>query len=157
MTIDGPLMDAELLDASVTPLINRLASSSTARATALVRGLDEMPSDAGQRLTELLTTFAGRLRLLALCGCQPKILSEPIAAETDDLGLTDATDELGIFPPLIDYISALTVTIDPLSQRVEDIPVLAAASLDAITRPARDPNPRRDARVFRRAAVSRSG
>ncbi len=130
VTVDGPLMDAELLDASVVPLINQLASSADAHATVLVRGLDEMPSEAGQRLAELLKSFSGRLRLLAICSAQPSILSEPLAEEaTDDL--LDEEAETGIHAALLEYLAAFTVTTQPLASRVEDIPVLAAAMVDA--------------------------
>ncbi|EMI16572.1 hydrogenase regulatory protein HydG, partial [Rhodopirellula maiorica SM1] len=44
--VDGPLMDPELLDASIVPVVNQLANSADAKATVLVRGLDEMPLDA---------------------------------------------------------------------------------------------------------------
>ena len=76
VTVDGPLMDAELLDATLMPLVHQLSESSQAQATALVRGLDEMPSEAQHRLAALLDTFSGRLRLLALCGPRPNVLAE---------------------------------------------------------------------------------
>lgn len=128
VTIDGPLMDAELLDATVVPLINQLASAADAQATVLVRGLDQMPAEAGQRLAELLTTFSGRLRLLAICGGRPRVLREPIGEDNDDLA---TEEESGLISPLLDFVAAFTVTIDPLSARVEDIPVLAAAMIDS--------------------------
>ena len=51
--VDGPLMDAELLDATMMPVLHQLSDSSEARATALVRGLDEMALEAQQRLVSL--------------------------------------------------------------------------------------------------------
>ena len=131
ITVDGPLMDAELLDATVVPLVDQLTSSSGAKATALVRGFDEMPGDAGQRLAELLNTFAGRLRLLAICGPRPKILREPLAEEPDNDLFAGEDSGSGIIAALLDFVAAFTVTIEPLSSRVEDIPLLAAAMVDA--------------------------
>jgi DNA-binding NtrC family response regulator len=131
--VDGPLMDPELLDATMIPLINQLADSSGARATALVRGLDEMPLEAQQRLGELLHTYSGRMRLLALCSDRPEVIREPVeeAVETPlDSALHDGPQR-GIHSQLIEILSALTVTIEPLSARVEDIPLLAAAVVDA--------------------------
>ena len=131
VTVDGPLMDAELLDATVVPLINQLASSPDARATALVRGLDEMPAEAGQRLVELLVSFAGRLRLLATCGPRPKILAEPFADDVDEGPLASLDARAGIIPALLEFVAGLTVTVEPLTSRVEDIPLLASAMVDA--------------------------
>jgi hypothetical protein len=130
ITVDGPLMDAELLDATVIPLVNQLASSADARATALVRGLDQMPAEAGARLAELLRTFAGRLRLLGLCSSRPSVLAEPLEDEAIDAELTDQ-EQVGILPALLDFVSPITVTIAPLSTRVEDIPLIATAMIDA--------------------------
>lgn len=130
VTVDGSLMDAELLDASVVPLVNQLASSSDACATVLVRGVDTMPSEAGLRLAQLLQSFSGRLRLLAICGASPKILSEPLSDDGTDSILGEDADP-GIITELVDFVSAFTVTVDPLASRVEDIPVMAAALVDA--------------------------
>ena len=129
--IEGPLMDAELLDASVVPLISQLTGSADAQSTVLVRDLDEMPIEAAARLADLLTTFKGRLRLLALCGIKPKLLSEPLEEEIDNDSLTGGEPTPGIIPALLEYVSAFTVPIPSLSSRVEDIPVLASAMVDA--------------------------
>ena len=131
VTIDGPLMDAELLDASMTALISHLSDSPTALASVLIRGLDEMPRDAGKRLAQLLATFAGRLRLLAICSSKPSVLAEPLDDDSNDLALDETVDGSGVHHQLIDYLSAFPISILPLSRRVEDIPVLAAALVDA--------------------------
>ncbi len=107
MTVDGPLMDAELLDATLMPMVHQLGDSSAARGTALVRGLDEMPLEAQQRLATLLSTFSGRLRLLAVCGPRPSVL-------TDSLDEADKADKLsfeedlthGLCGELIETLSA---------------------------------------------------
>lgn len=131
--VDGPLMDAELLDATMIPLISQLADSADARATALVRGLDEMPVEAQQRLAELLAAYPQRLRLLALCCSRPSVLQEPlddavIAASGIDM---DQEADRGIHGRLIEVLSSLTVVCEALASRVEDIPLLAAAVVDA--------------------------
>ena len=131
--VDGPLMDPELLDAAMIPAINQLADSSDSRATALVRGLDEMPQEAQQRLNELLQTYSGRMRLLALCNDRPEVIREPVeeAVATPLDSALDDGPRRGIHSQLIEILSALTVTIEPLSARVEDIPLLAAAVVDS--------------------------
>ncbi|NND95945.1 MAG: hypothetical protein HKN47_01295, partial [Pirellulaceae bacterium] len=131
--VDGPLMDAELLDATLMPAINQLAESTAAKATVLITELDETPLEAQQRLSELLSTFSPRLRLIALSSAQPKRLCEPLsepATDSDDLMLDEETT-IGLHPNLVDVLSSFSVVIDPLSQRVDDIPVLASAALDA--------------------------
>lgn len=129
VTVEGPLMDAELLDATLTPLINQLADDTHAQGTALVRGLDETAAEAQARLAELLTSFPGRLRLLAICGEQPPVLREPLSGE--ESLLNEIPEPSGLSDRLIDVLSTLTVRLWPLTARVEDIPIVAAALVDA--------------------------
>ncbi|MGB7344513.1 MAG: helix-turn-helix domain-containing protein [Pirellulaceae bacterium] len=130
--VEGPLMDAELLDATLMRTINRLSESKSALATVLVSELDETPIEAQHRLSELLTTFSPRLRLIGLCGEQPRLLREPLLESADDdVTSLDEEPTIGLHPGLIDVLSALSITIEPLSSRVDDIPVLATAALDA--------------------------
>ncbi len=130
INVDGPLMDSDLLDATLMPARHQLAENKDARVTALVRGLDEMPFEAQQRLAGLLDTFSGRLRLLASCGAQLIELNAP----TDDViskSLSFEDDRTsGLCSPLIDVISSLTIVNPPLALRVEDIPLIATAMLD---------------------------
>ena len=130
INVDGPLMDSELLDATLMPARHQLAENRDAQVTALVRGLDEMPFEAQQRLAGLLDTFSGRLRLLASCGTQLIELDAP----TDDVireSLSLEEDRTrGLCSPLIDVISSLTIVNPPLALRVEDIPLIATAMLD---------------------------
>lgn len=130
INVDGPLMDSDLLDATLMPARHQLAESKDARVTALVRGLDQMPFEAQQRLAGLLDTFSGRLRLLASCGSQLIELNAP----TDDVisqSLSFEEDRAsGLCSQLIDVISSLTIVTPPLALRVEDIPLIATAMLD---------------------------
>jgi len=131
VNVEGPLMDSELLDATLMPALHHLAEAKEARVTALVRGLDEMPFEAQQRLASLLDTFSGRLRLLAMCGTQ---LLELNAHADDVISETLSLDEeraRGLCPQLIDVISSLTVVNRELAARVEDVPMMATAMLDA--------------------------
>ena len=129
--VDGPLMDSDLLDATLMPARHQLAENRDARVTALVRGLDEMPFEAQQRLAGLLETFTGRLRLLASCGAQLMELNAPVDdAISENLSFTDE-QTCGLCSQLIDVISSLTIVNPPLAQRVEDIPLIATALLDA--------------------------
>lgn len=128
--VDGPLMDSELLDATMVPLINQLADSDQAHATALVRGLDEMPLEAQHKLASMVAGYTPRLRLIAICGARPAVLQEPLE---DDVSRETGFDESpvrGIHDRLVDLLSGMTVSIEPLSTRVEDVPVIAAAAVD---------------------------
>jgi len=133
VVVEGAVMDAELLDATLLPLVHRLADSREATATALVRGCDEMPAEAQQRLNELVDTYEPRLRLIALCGPHIKWLREPIddPEGEDALSLLDEPIASGLLAATIERVSGLTVRVEPLAARVEDIPLLATATLDA--------------------------
>jgi len=129
VTVDGSLMDAELLEATLSSIIHPLTESSDAHATVLVDRLDEMPFEAQQRLAERWTTFGGRLRLLGLCGPNVTELSDPEkgTGATDDPALADETIHRGVHGQLIEILSSLTITVDPLTSRVDDLPTLATA------------------------------
>jgi transcriptional regulator with PAS, ATPase and Fis domain len=131
VTVDGPLMDAELLDATLGPLVQQLSESAESKGTALVRGLDEMPHEAQQRLATLWNTFSGRLRLLALCGLRRTVLPGSVEEPADDEHASLDEPSRGICAELVEVLSALTVVNQPLAARVEDIPLLATAMLDA--------------------------
>ncbi|MEO1618059.1 MAG: helix-turn-helix domain-containing protein [Planctomycetota bacterium] len=117
-TIDGPLMDAELLDASMGMLLGQLEESDDARATALIRDLQEMPEDAQSRLVEQLDRYGTRLRLLALF--QPRVSD-----------VRDPAEEIAsaLHPMLDDRLCALSVSLVSLAERVDDIPLLASTML----------------------------
>jgi len=131
INVDGPLMDSDLLDATLMPARHQLSENKDAHVTALVRGLDEMPFEAQQRLADLLDTFSGRLRLLASCGSELMELNAP----TDDVISENLSFEderaRGLCSQMIDVISSLTMVNPPLRLRVEDIPLIATAMLDA--------------------------
>ena len=130
VNVDGPLMDSELLDAALMPVLHHLAEAKTAYATALVRGLDEMPFEAQQRLASLLDTFSGRLRLLAMCGSQLLELNAPTDDVVNETLSLDEESARGLCPQLINVISSLTIVNRELAARVEDVPLMATAMLD---------------------------
>lgn len=134
--VDGPLMDAELLDATLMPLTGHLADSPSAVGTALVRSLDEMPVEAQDRLVERHQTYDGRLRLLGLCRSSANVF-EPNLFDQSDVR-TPAEPILlgqpaphGITAAIAEILSSLAVSIPPLTARVDDIAMLATAMLDA--------------------------
>jgi transcriptional regulator with PAS, ATPase and Fis domain len=130
VVVDGPLMDAELLDVTMMPVVSQLSESEKARATALIRGLDEMPMESQQWLVRLLESFPERLRLLGLCGPKPSLLKERSGqSELDEL-LNLHEPSHGILAPLAETLSSMSIVSYSLSERVEDIPLIATAMLD---------------------------
>lgn len=128
---DGSLMDPELLDAVLAPLIHPLTESPQSLGTTLIRNVDEMPVEAQLRLVEIWKTFDGRLRLIGLCNRRPVLTSSSDeAARVDQAINIDEASPEGICQELWEILSALTVPIESLTDRVEDIPMLAAAILD---------------------------
>jgi DNA-binding NtrC family response regulator len=93
--------------------------------------LDEMPFEAQQRLASLLDTFSGRLRLLAMCGSQLLELNAPTDDVVNETLSLDEESARGLCPQLINVISSLTIVNRELAARVEDVPLMATAMLDA--------------------------
>ena len=119
-TIDGPLMDSELLDASLSAPLAHLAGSDSATATAIIKAVDETPLEAQQRMTQHLAHFGNRLRLIAIAGA--------VSPESDEL--VAEGDIGGIDSDLLDRLCGIHVQIDPLAERVEDLQLMATAFLD---------------------------
>ncbi len=131
-TVDGPLMDPELLDASINPIIAVLADSSESKASVLVRELDEMPIEAQRHLSGLLTSFGNRLRLIGLCSPKPALFSEPLGVDPENVTLSyEQKVPKHLDQAIVDCVAALTVTIEPLATRCDDIPLLATALVDS--------------------------
>jgi transcriptional regulator with PAS, ATPase and Fis domain len=131
IAVDGPLMDTELLDAVLMPVIRPLTESRQTKATALIRGCDEMPPEAQQRLNDVWQTFDGRLRLISLCRLQPMLIkpSREPSPSTQTLMLDEVSPE-GLCSELWEIVAALTIVMEPLADRVEDIPHVATAILE---------------------------
>lgn len=130
VTIDGPLMDAELLDASLATAIAHLADNDRNTATAIVKEMDQTPPDAQSRLAEHLKQFGKRLRLIAICGATPKIATKEETSEADRFLSLDQSAAPGVIPELADRLCGLAVQIEPLAGRVTDLPLIATAILD---------------------------
>ncbi len=134
LVVDGPLMDAELLEATIAPAIHTITESNTSHASLLVRSLDEMPMEAQLRLADVIGGAGGRLRLIGLCGTQPKLFREPIStSDTDSLDFLPSMDVTPrvVEPRLAEFLSVMHIAMEPLRSRVEDLPLLAAALVDS--------------------------
>lgn len=119
VVIDGPLMDAELLDASLSPAAAHLGGESVEErarvVTLLLRGLDETPLDVQQRIDQFISEHAASVRVLA-------ILQRSIEQATHD-------DKLIL--SLAAKLDVLSIQIHSLASRVEDIPLIASAMVDS--------------------------
>ena len=110
--VDGPLMDAELFDATTGGLIHQLIDGDASAAALLVHHIDQMPRDAQSRLELLVHNHPHRLRLFA----------------TTTGPASEASGSL--LPSLAALIGTFELRVPPLSERVEDLPQLAAALLE---------------------------
>jgi DNA-binding NtrC family response regulator len=119
IVIDGPLMDAELLDASLSPAASHLGGDSleekSRTVTLLLRGLDETPLDVQQRIDQFISEHAAHVRVLALM----------------QLTIDEATQAKKLTLPLAAKLDVLSIQIDSLASRVEDIPLIASAMVDS--------------------------
>lgn len=117
-TVEGALMDAELLDATIGPAIDWLAESKSRRAGLLVTEIDQMPADAQSRLNEWIDRFAPRLRLLALS-----------SVDTRSTGPSPPSGQRPLQAGLAAKLDILSIDVPALRQRSEDIPLIAMALL----------------------------
>ncbi|MEC8474967.1 MAG: helix-turn-helix domain-containing protein [Planctomycetota bacterium] len=145
--IDGPLMDAELLDSAVMPLLNRLSDSESALGSILCRQLDQTSTATQMRLFSLMESFPKRLRLLATWGSGSATPIE--TAKGTDLGLNSEERPDPICREIGCLLETIQIPIAKLSDRVEDLHSMAQALLgrhrvtgkitpDRISRPALD-------------------
>lgn len=114
ITVDTPLMDAELLEATLSPGAAHLGGDTQRTLTLVLRGVDESPLDVQQRLFEFATQHGTAVRLIGLLTGRPSQQQEP-AVLAPALGLA---------------LSVLEVEIAPLASRPEDIALVAAALVD---------------------------
>lgn len=112
LAVDGPLMDAELFDATTGNLLNQLIDEDAPAAALLVHHIDQMPGDAQSRLELLIHNHPHRLRLFAT-------ITGPTVEASQSL-----------LPSLAALIGTFELRIPPLRERIEDIPQLAAALLE---------------------------
>ncbi|WP_145304481.1 helix-turn-helix domain-containing protein [Crateriforma conspicua] len=111
-TIDGGLMDLELLEAVAAPLISHLTGEGRPIATVVLRGLEETPPDVQQRVDQWKDLFGQRLRLIA-------ILDRRHKASAD------------VIEPLMQRLCGLVIDVPSLADRPDDVPMVATALLES--------------------------
>ncbi|MGB1925893.1 MAG: helix-turn-helix domain-containing protein [Rubripirellula sp.] len=125
--IDGPLMDTELLDSALMPVLSRLSDSQTAKASLLWNRLDQTSNPTQQRLHALIEDYQGRLRLFAICETY-SLSHRKRVSSSEDLS-TDSNSSVGVINGLSDLLETLQINCDQLAQRVEDLQPMVVALL----------------------------
>lgn len=115
VTVDTPLMDAELLEATLSPAAAHLRNRSQGNVTLILRSVDESPLDVQQRITDFVLQHGSAVRLIGLLANPASQRSEP-AALTAQMTLA---------------LSVLELVVAPLVSRSEDIALIASALVDS--------------------------
>lgn len=119
VAIDGPLMDAELLEASLSPAAAHLGGDRVDDdprfCTLLIRGLDDTPLDVQQRIELFIAAHDGSIRLIGLLST----------------GVDEAIKENKLTAAIAARLEVLSIRIEALASRVQDIPLMASAMVDA--------------------------
>lgn len=130
--IDCALMDDELLQAAMSPLISRLAGGSHATGTVLLRNIDQLPIEAQDSMRRSISEFGNRLRCISL---STLTVHECLAQDRIQSSLAFALATLPItIPALVDRISDLPTIVQYLIQRRTK----PNQTMEGIARPALD-------------------
>lgn len=114
VVVDMPLMDAELLEATLSPAVAHLSGPTPRRVTLLLRGVDESPLEIQSAVLAFASRWGGAVRLIGLF--RGAVASAVVAGEvTSAMGLA---------------MSVFEIPIEPLAARVEDLALIAAALVD---------------------------
>ena len=120
LLVETPLMDSELLEATLSPAAAHLSGGERTGVTLILRGVDESPHDVQDRIVDFAERTHGGLaddavRLVGLVSTSPPI-------GEGDRGLTAKMSlALGTFE----------LAIPALASRVEDIPLIATALVES--------------------------
>ncbi len=113
--LDCALLDAELLEATVSAFVRRWTQLGRDQPSALLLlDVDQLAADAQRELVGFLTIGEFELRTIA----------------TSRRSLVDLADQGQFRPDLAHALSTLVITVPRLAQRREDIPLLAQLFLE---------------------------
>ncbi|OYP30000.1 helix-turn-helix domain-containing protein [Rhodopirellula sp. MGV] len=128
VVIDGSLMDRELLDASLWPILHHLADEKD--ASVIVKDIDATVPEAQQRLLEHLDEHGERLRLIGLASCA----TTNGKGDQDDLEAIDNAEQEkaneSITSELAERFCGLRIRLVSLAARLQDLPPIASAMLN---------------------------
>ncbi len=112
IVLDANVLDEDLLRWSLEPLRDRPRASGG--GTLLLRGLDDLARDAQAELQRFLRESDPAIQLLVTCGADPEQL-----VRQDQL-----SEELAA------VVGTLVIRLPPLSDRIEDLPLIAQAMVE---------------------------
>jgi len=120
LLVETPLMDAELLEATLSPAAAHLSGGDRAGVTLILRGVDESPHDVQDRIVDFAQRSTGvrtddAVRLIGLVSTPPRV-------DDSDCGLT---------AKMALALGAFELAIPALANRVEDIALIATALVEA--------------------------
>lgn len=116
IVVESPLMDAELLEATLSPAAAALGRGNDARVTLILRGLDEAPHDVQDRIIDFADRSSGAVRMIGLL--------------SDTTRLDQSVEAAPLSPRMALAMSVFEVRLPALAQRAEDIALIATALLE---------------------------
>lgn len=116
LLVEAALMDAELLEATLSPAAAHLGRQSGGKVTLLLRGLDESPWDVQERIVDFAAAVPDAVRLIGLLN--------PLRTPREDFS------ETGLSPPMALVMSVFEIALPSLADRMEDIPLMATALVE---------------------------
>jgi len=114
--VETPLMDAELLEATLSPAAAHLGRGTGAAVTLILRGLDESPHEVQDRIVDFASGATGSVRLVGLL-CESPNLDSDSAAKT-------LTAKMAL------TMSVFELRLPAIADRAEDIPLIATALVE---------------------------
>jgi len=114
VVVDMPLMDAELLAATLSPAAAHLAGNPPGAVTLLLRGVDESPIEIQDGVIEFAARWGESLRVVGLFRTEV----------AGGLKAGQVSVAMGL------AMSLLEIRIDPLASRIADLPLIATALVD---------------------------
>ncbi|MCC9599146.1 hypothetical protein LOC67_01140 [Stieleria sp. JC731] len=123
VVVDGSLMDAELLDASLWPILHQLADKKP--ASVILKEIDATVPEAQQRLLDHVQEHGDRLRVIGLVDCPGLVSQTDESSDSDDTASSNL-----LSPDLNDRFCGIRIRMVSLAARVDDLPLIATAMLD---------------------------
>lgn len=114
--VEASLMDAELLEATLSPAAAYLGHGAGAAVTLILRGLDESPHEVQDRIIDFAAGAGGAVRMIGLLSDSPRLDSE---VSTAALGAKMAL-----------AMSIFEIRLPAIAERPEDIPLITTALVE---------------------------
>ncbi|HBJ36288.1 MAG TPA: hypothetical protein DDZ51_16360 [Planctomycetaceae bacterium] len=116
ISVETPLMDAELLEATLSPAAAYLGRGTGSTVTLILRGLDESPHEVQDRIVDFGAGASGSVRLIGLLNASPQFGAGGSA--------TPLSTKMAL------AMSVLELGLPAIADRAEDIPLIATALVE---------------------------